>query len=54
MAGTMAGEGEVAAVWGVEGKGRGSLCHLPRGGHVQLADGSDLSYVERKEEKHFP
>lgn len=33
-------------MWGVESKGRGWLCHLPRGGHVQLADGSDLSYVE--------
>lgn len=26
--------------------GRGWLCRFPRGGHVQLADGSDLSYVE--------
>lgn len=31
---------------GVGGKGRGRLCCFPRGGHVQLADGSDLSYVE--------
>lgn len=31
---------------GVEGMGGGWLCCFPRGGHVQLADGSDLSYVE--------
>lgn len=42
---TVAGEGSLPC-GGVWGKGRGWLCHFSRGGHVQLADGSDLSYVE--------
>lgn len=42
----MAGEGEVAALMGTRGQGLKLAVSSPRGGHVQLADGSDLSYVE--------